>query len=114
MTNISSLQSTSFLAVPNEAPQIKEIYNTSASSFNVSWYHLKNMSAVQGYKVYYKSRKSQNWMVHEVSKDLSTAEIDGLNALTLYYVYVLTYSDEGHNLPSQMGDVITAEGGKLN
>lgn len=72
------------------------------------------MTAVQGYKVYYNTRETKNWMVHEVSKDFSTAEIDGLKAFTLYHVYVLAYSDEGNELPSRMHNVNTSEGGKIN
>ena len=72
------------------------------------------MTAVEGYKVYYSTRETQNWMVHEVSKAFSTAEIDGLKAFTLYHVYVLAYSGEDNDLPSRMHNVNTSEGGKIN
>lgn len=70
------------------------------------------MGEVEKYKVYYLSLESQKWMVEEVSKDLSSAEIHGLEPFTSYIVYVAAYS--GHDLPSYMHDVKTNEGGKLS
>ena len=67
---------------------------------------------MEKYKVYYLSLESQKWMVKNVSKDLLSAEIQGLNPFTSYIVYVAAYS--GYDLPSNMHNVKTNEGGKLS
>jgi hypothetical protein len=100
-----------FHTVPNDWPHIEELYNTSSTSFNVSWSPLNNMSYVQGFKIYFTSLTQ--WNVVNVSKHVFHAEIKGLEILTTYMVSVGAYSMEGDGLPSPIRSVTTDEWSKL-
>ena len=75
---------------------------------------MKNMSHVQGFRIYFKSLQSTQWKTVDVSKHVFQTEVTDLKEFTVYEVLVSAYSLDGNGLPSPIRNVTTDEGGNLS
>ncbi|XP_028392906.1 uncharacterized protein LOC114517405 isoform X2 [Dendronephthya gigantea] len=94
----------------DDRPEISDLYNTSSTSFNISWRKLTEMTGIRGYKIYYTTiETAAHWSESDVTSNQSETTITNLKMFTVYFVCVLAYSNNMTTLPSQIHNVTTDE-----